>query len=151
MHRPDLEAEIERVEDFIDCDKKSLIPEGLLLLPENEQLPNRVCWKLAFLKISLYLSERQKNVGTIKGDDLLEELKEIKVFTDHVLDFLLRNENLIPEQWKGKKVFFWGSLFRNPDGYVCVRYLCWRGGAWDWGIYQLDYEWHDSPAAVLHE
>lgn len=65
------------------------------------------------------------------------------------MDFYLANPHLIPEEWKGKAVFFWGTIYRDADGHLCVRYLYWRGGGWDWGYRWLDYVWDgDGPAAV---
>ena len=50
----------------------------------------------------------------------------------NVLDYLLKNSQLIPEEWKGKAVFFWGTIFRDSDGSLYVRYLHWSGASWQW-------------------
>ncbi len=39
---------------------------------------------------------------------------------------------------------------RNSDGNLCVRYLYWNDGRWDWNYNWLDNDWNaDNPAAVL--
>jgi hypothetical protein len=38
---------------------------------------------------------------------------------------------------------------RNRDGNLCVRYLYWNGGRWNWNYNWLDNDWNsDNPAAV---
>lgn len=103
---------------------------------------------LDFSKFDLYLSEKQKT-GSIVGNELRKELKDKKVLNACVLDYLLANPYLIPEDWKGKAVFFWGTIFRGAGGSLCVRCLVWGGGGW-----QSYYRWLDgsfgggSPALV---
>ncbi len=54
----------------------------------------------------------------------------------NVLDYLLANPSLIPEEWKGKNVFFRGTIDRNSDGLLYGRCLHWFGSEWssslDW-------------------
>jgi hypothetical protein len=62
---------------------------------------------------------------------------------------LLANPELIPEEWKGKFIFFWGTIYRNSDGSLYVRYLNWNGDQWNWNFNCLDNDWNDNnPAAV---
>jgi hypothetical protein len=59
------------------------------------------------------------------------------------------NSHLIPEEWKGKYVFFWGTIYRGSGDNLYVRCLCWGGGRWDWGYDWLGGGWDDgNPAAV---
>ncbi len=103
---------------------------------------------LDFSKINFYLSEAQKT-GSIVGRNLRKELKGKKVFNACVLDYLLANPHIISEDWKRKVIFFWGTIFRSTDGYLCVRCLVWDGGEW-----RSDYNWLGNrfngynPAAV---
>jgi hypothetical protein len=53
-----------------------------------------------------------------------------------VLDYLMKNQELIPEEWKDKKVFFWGTLYgrvlTKEYENMEVRYLIYDG---EWKIY----------------
>jgi len=44
---------------------------------------------------------------------------------------LFRQQHLIPEEWRGKKVLvFTGTVVRDRDGLRLVAYLCWDGARW---------------------
>jgi hypothetical protein len=58
------------------------------------------------------------------------------------LDYLLKNQELIPEEWKKVDVYFWGTILRNSDGSRCVLCLGWHGGEWGWSYHWLDDDWH---------
>lgn len=100
--------------------------------------------------IRLFTHPKQQGTGTIVGTNLRKELSSKMVLPDAFLDFYLAHPELIPEEWKGKAVFFWGTVYTDPDGYCCVRCLFWYGERWNW-----DYSWLGSlwsathPAAVL--
>ena len=146
-------AEIKITEHIIDCDIPVFIPKNWELLPETEQLPNRVRGQVKFdpTKVNLHLADGQKSGKWIEGNELRKELAKELVYTAHVLDYLLKPENrhLIPEEWKGRAVYFWGTIFR-ADGRLYVRCLYWGvGSRWSWNYCGLDISWHnDSPAAV---
>jgi len=99
-------------------------------------------------KVALYLSERQKG-GVIKGHDLRQELQNRPVFNANLLDWYLKHPEHIPEEWKGKAVFFWGTIYRDSGGRLVVRYLVWYGDQWRWFCDWLDHGFDDNyPAAV---
>jgi len=99
-------------------------------------------------KVYLHLSPNQQNGKTTKGNNLRKELKNEPVLNANVLDYLLDHPELIPEEWKDKAVFFWGTIYRNSDGSLCVRYLVWRGSQWDWRCRWLGHDWRScNPAA----
>lgn len=102
-------------------------------------------------KVVLYLSRRQQNGRLLKGYDLREELTDKPVLNANLLDALYDNPRLIPEEWKGKAIFFWGTIYRNSHGDLYVRCLCWDDGSWPWYYYWLGHDWYDNydPAAVL--
>lgn len=100
-------------------------------------------------KIELYISEKQK-MGYINGNDLRKELKRKPVLNATVLDWLLEHPKEIPKAWKEKYVYFWGTIFRDADGNLCVKFLYWDGGGWNWGYGWLVNVWRGSdPAASL--
>lgn len=107
-------------------------------------------------KIEFFLSPNQAEGKSIKGDNLRKELEGKPVLNACVLDYLREHPELIPESWKvdekgrPRYIFFWGTIYRNSDGDLCVRCLCWFGDGWHWDYDWLDVGWLvDRPAAVL--
>jgi hypothetical protein len=137
--------EIKGIEHVIDCNDEPMIPNGWSV----ERHQNNGVIKFDISKTELYLSKKQKS-ETIEGHKLCEELKDKKVLNANVLDYLLANPKTIPEEWKGKAVFFWGTIYRNSGGGLCVRCLCWFGGRWRWDFYWLDFDFgSDNPALLF--
>ena len=100
-------------------------------------------------KVQLYLDEEQQAGRLIVGNKLREKLKGKTVFNANLLEFYLKNPHLIPDEWKGKAVFFWGTIYRDSLGNLCVRCLYWNDSSWDWRYRWLDDRFHDrSPAAI---
>lgn len=101
-------------------------------------------------KVELYLDEGQKDGEHLEGNELREKLGGKNPFNANLLDFYLSHPELIPESWKEKAVFFWGTVYRSAGGSLYVRYLRWSGGRWDWNDRWLDDGWGSpNPAAVL--
>lgn len=75
---------------------------------------------------------------------------EIQTLLDaRVMEELLAKPELIPDEWKGKMVFFWGTIFWSGGG-LCVACLRWDDGRWVASFYWLDtYVDSSTPAAVL--
>ena len=100
-------------------------------------------------RVALYLDEAQQGGGTIVGKKLRQKLKSKGVYNANLLDFLLAHPKLISKKWKGKFIFFWGTIYRNSNGYLCVRCLYWGGVRWDWNYDWLDSDFDgDDPAVV---
>ena len=134
------------VSRLIDCDAARWCPWGWKVVEHRQdgQIefdPN---------KLELYLSEEQKNGRTIVGHELRKHLAEMPVMNANVLDHLLANPQLIPESWKKIGcIFFWGTVYRDSDGSLCVRCLCWGDGQWRWSYNWLADGWDaQNPAAV---
>lgn len=137
-------SEIKPLEFAIDCDATPVIPDGLTI--EKHLKGGIIRWTKDLVR--LHLTKKQKK-GLIGGHELRKELEDEKVLNACVLDFLLKNPHLIPEEWKGKAVFFWGTIYRDAGGNLYVRCLYWRGSGWGWGYGWLDDGWDEgSPAAV---
>lgn len=109
-------------------------------------------------KIELYLSEEQK-IGVINGHELLKRLTDKLVLNANALDYLMVPEklHLIPEDYKGKHLFFWGTIYREPFGSLAVRF-CYFGSmldgdewvqTWDQAYHSLDSDFTDYDFAVL--
>lgn len=97
--------------------------------------------------IELYLSEKQKN-GLILGLELQKELKDRPVLNACHLDGLLADQKSIPEDWKDKVVYFWGTIYCDSNGDLYVRYLGWFG-KWDWCFYWLGSTFNSDSPAIL--
>ena len=138
------DAEVVIKTHTIDCDANPHVPDGWKV--EEHIKGGELRWNPD--EVELYLCDKQKD-GIIEGNKLRKLLKGKPVLNACVLDYLLANHQLIPEEWKGKVVFFWGTIYRDSDGYLCVRYLCWRGGRWNWNFGWLVSGFGDgSPAAL---
>jgi hypothetical protein len=130
---------------IIDCDKEPNISyEGWTI--ESHKKMGKLKWNPK--NVELYLSEKQKD-GYISGINLQKELENKLVLNACVLDYLLKHQNLIPDSWKGRYIFFWGTIYRNSNGYLFVRCLFWCDGGWYWGSYWRGVDWVvDCPAAL---
>ena len=137
--------EIKAIEHWIDCDTTPVIPKGSSL--EEHQKGGMLQFDIT--KVNLYLDWNQKN-GNIEGSKLREELKSKKVLNANVLDYLFVNPHLVPEEWKGKTVLFWGTIYRSSNGILYVRHLYWNGARWcrgsSWVSHTFDAR---NPAAMF--
>lgn len=144
----------------IDGDLNPNVPSGLYLTGEGTE--HRKMGKITLEKredgklyangkeVVRYLSPNQKNGKMIQGHKLRKELKVKQVLNACILDALRANTQLIPDEWKTGYTYFWGTIFRNADGFLCVYCLCWGDGRWDWDYYWLDRVWNvGDPAASL--
>ena len=135
------------VNSVIDLDADPFVPNGWSVPEGFHRKGGQFKWDVS--QVVLYLSKGQQFGKWIDGNKLRNELKGKPVYNANVLDYLLANPDLIPEEWKSKHVFFWGTVYCYSDGFLCVRYLYWYGDRWYWSYYWLDYDWHgNSPAAV---
>lgn len=138
-------ASIQVVDHLIDCDASPFVPDGLIV--EEHQKGGAFKWDAS--QVQLYLDSGQKNGKWIEGNKLRKALAQKPVLNANVLDYLLKNPHLIPEEWKGKYIFFWGTIYRGSDGSLIVRYVCWRDDGWGWSSRWLDRDWDGRhPAAV---
>ena len=99
-------------------------------------------------KIEL-VNEVKDGETAITGTEYRARLEGKPVLNANVLDYLLKNLHLIPEDWKGKAIFFWGTIYRDSSGDLYVRYLDWYGGRWYWSCDWLDNGWSSNYPAAL--
>lgn len=95
-------------------------------------------------KVQLFLSEDQQN-RSIEGNNLRKELSNQPVCNANVLDYLLDNPHLVPEEWKGKTVCFWGTIYYHFDGRRYVRCIICEGGRW-----RQDFCWIGNYFGAKH-
>ena len=143
---------------LVDCDATPFIPDGCQIKPED-QLPNVVRGQIEFdaPKVGFHLDDGQKAGSFVVGTPLKLKLKlaDKMFYGAQVLDHLLANTNLIPDSWKTDEqgctryIFFWGTIYRDSDGNLYVRYLYWGGGRWYWNHRWLSCDFGGrNPAAV---
>lgn len=138
------QAGIKLSDYLIDCDAAPFIPEGWAV---EEHLQGGQ-FSFSVDKVNLYLSKKQKKTSVV-GNDLWEELKDKAVLNANVLDYLLAHPELMPDSWKGKAVFFWGTIYRGAHGRLDVRYLYWDGRQWRWGCSWLGGRFFSNNLAAV--
>jgi hypothetical protein len=131
--------------NWIDCAARPFVPNGWAV--EDHQ--NGGIWKWDASKMKLYVSNNQKDGKVTKGHELRKELMQKLVVNANVLDYLLAHPHLIPEEWKGKAVFFWGTIYCDTNGHLFVRCLYWRGDRWHWHYFWLVSGWSEHGPALL--
>jgi hypothetical protein len=135
-------SEVVKIKHVIDLDANPLIPYNGWEVNSHKK-GGKFVWNPT--KVHLFLSERQKEGESVEGNKLMIELEKHQVFNANLLDYLLEHPNLIPEEWKVNSegqtnyIFFWGTIYRDSDGDLCVRSLCFDGGHW-----QASYHWLDG-------
>ena len=140
---------------IIDCAAKPFTPEGWEVVEHvilgvkylGIKAGGKFEWDPS--KIHLVLVDEQKGDKSIEGNELRKKIKDKPVLNANVLDWLLANPELIPEEWKEKNICFWGTIYRHSSGSLGIRYL-WNNDGWSWDFSWLGDAWRsDSPAAVL--
>ncbi len=138
------ELEINEKRHIIDCDAVPLLPKGWEVV---EHLKGGQ-FELNLNRIELYLDVEQKSVG-IGGHELRKKLERKLILNANVLDYLIGHTYLIPDEWKDKYIFFWGTIYRYSDGRLYVCCLCWNGGEWCRHFSWLGIRWDDDYPALL--
>lgn len=64
-----------------------------------------------------------------------------------VAQYFKDNPSEYPEEWKGKAVFFDGTILRGPDGHRCTVYAFWDVNS---GTVKLYYDWLDINRNAIH-
>ncbi len=139
------QAQITIVKHIIDMDATPYIPNNWKV--ESHKKGGQLEWDPQ--KVQLYLAAGQQGGECIGGNELRLVLETQWVYNANLLDYLLAHPELIPGEWKGKYVFFWGTIYRLFDGNLYVRYLYFNGKSWSWGYVWLGYGFGSNfPAAV---
>ncbi len=137
--------ELHKPNAVIDCDADPFVPSGWKM--EEHKKGGQFVFNPA--KVKLHFSPNQQDGKVIEGNKLRKELTNKPVLNACVLDYLLAHPELIPEEWKGEYVFFWGTIYRDSYGDLYVRCLYFRDGGWDWRCHWLDFDWRGGRPAAL--
>jgi hypothetical protein len=86
----------------------------------------------------------------VEGHDLYDDLINKPCLNACVLDYLLIHPKLIPQDWKGISIDFWGTIYENEQKKFFVRRLfCFLGNWKDKYIYLGD-KWDScKPIALM--
>jgi len=143
----------------IDCSAKPCDIQGSTVADARWQVPGRFTGKLIWdpKKVVLHLDPRQlmdsgQRIGVVCRDWLFESLAGKPVLPANVLDYLLEHPELIPEEWKKVRVFFWGSVYDSPPDWVysnCIRHLSWFIDHWAWNEFCIDAHWGPTDLAAV--
>lgn len=141
-------AEIQITKHIIDCDAAPFVPKGWAV--EEHQEGGQFNFKELLVQLSLIEGQQ---TGTLEGNDIRKELAmelpDKLSLNANVLDYLLAHSEIIPGYWKGKDVFFWGTVYKDSEGDLCVRYLTRYDSKWDWNYRWLGSEWGSKLFAAM--
>ena len=115
-------------EHLIDCNPLNPWTKDGFTIEEHQKGGQ---WKFDPKQVEFFLASGQKDGKVIEGNKLRKELAEKSVMNANVLDYLLAHPELIPDGWKTdgngntRYIFFWGTVYRDRGGDLCVRCLDW--------------------------
>lgn len=157
------------VKHIIDCDADQYMPEKWWATPEHKRQElleqhgikeweviehrkgGQFEWNLD--EIELYqCEEQQTRCSLFLGVKLRKKLKGKPVLNANVLDYLLKHPELIPDEWKFKEIFFWGTTYRHGHGATGSRFLYWdvHDEKWDDSFcHPDDYPYLDECYSIL--
>jgi hypothetical protein len=137
-------AEIRLTDFTIDSDADPFILRGFKL----EKHIKGGIFKFDPAKTLLYLSEKQKS-GVVDGNDFRRELADKPVLNANVSEYLVAHQELIPKEWMGKLIFFFGTVYRDADGNPYVYFLHWFSRQWERNLCCLNRDFNsDNPAII---
>ena len=99
-------------------------------------------------KVVLYRTPKQQegDEERIYDDQFREEMKAKLPYNANLLDYLLQHPHLIPEEWEGKAVIFWGTIYRlsSHDDLLFVRVIVGGEGRWSEVHEFIEEDGHDK-------
>jgi hypothetical protein len=81
---------------------------------------------------TVLVSSLRKGETSITGEKTHERLSGDKSLGARAFLHFWTHKEEIPEEWKGKIVFFDATSLLSPDGKPYSLYLCWGGDRWHW-------------------
>ena len=132
---------------IVDCDALPRPLDGWKI-DEHRQHGKKECTSRHLM---LWRSSDQEDGKEVSGFILYDELTGKAAANWNVLSHFLEHPRLIPEDWKGRRIYFWGTVFRDTKGNHRVCCLCWDTRGWDWRSSTLDSSFgkHDVAAVFL--
>ncbi len=137
--------ELRQIKYIINCDVSPFCPDGWKIAEHCQG--GALVWDIS--KIQFYHFKKQEDRCRYEGHKLRKRLEGEPVLNANVLEYLLENPHFIPVEWKSRHVFFWGTIYKDCDGYLVVRFLSWCGDGWDWNCRWLYDDFSNESLAVL--
>lgn len=114
------------------------------LIPSTWHLVDHECgglFEFGLAKIRLASPGELGLQGRVKVDQLHEAVKGKGAFNANLLDWFLRKPNLrfIPEEWKEKSIYFFGTIYRSPSRTKLVRIMDVER-AWGCNFWRCNYD-----------
>ena len=141
-------TEVVPMERIINCNEDPFLMSHWKVAKHDHL--GKLVWDAS--KVKLEYSSHKEGEG-VSGNTLYGELSGKVLLNANVLEFLLENEHLIPDEWRRLKVYFWGTLYclKDEPSETFVLYLCTVGEGWCRGTKRLTETWESSwPTAVLN-
>ncbi|MES2224699.1 MAG: hypothetical protein V4478_01795 [Patescibacteria group bacterium] len=144
-------------EHIIDLDADPITPYERMTVIEHTK-GGQFMWDPK--KIQLFLHDLQKEENGISLSEAVRfhaEVNSRQVFNANLLDYLLDNQHLIPEEWRAnadgtkRYVCFWGTRYVMYRLISAIRYMHFEGGVWYssyFGCVGKRWDAH-CPAAIL--
>lgn len=124
----------------IDLGAAPTIPTDLIL---TQHLLGGL-WSWNPREIAVWFARGQELGTVLDSTEMLHSIGAKRPLNANLLDWLLGNLQLVPPQWKGKEILFWGTQFRTLRHHRRVRTLDLRGTrpvpglhAFEWGFDNL--------------
>ena len=121
----------------VNLDVKPYVPAGCSI---KEHLKSGI---VDIERITLYSSKKIKFLM-----EVLTEVDDKRLANASFLDYLVCNKGLIASNWKGLKLIFAGTIYRNFKGELFVRSLSWDE-SWEWNFVPLSAVFSKNCVLVL--
>jgi hypothetical protein len=73
-------------------------------------------------KISL-CQPKEQGIVDLKMSQYVELINDLPLANASVMFALLRCPDLLPQAWKGKRVFFWGTTYQQRSGWFMLKFV----------------------------
>lgn len=125
----------------IDCSTNPNLPDKLWSVALNPPMDNIADFsKLSYKLIKLTEGSKITNLEKTAQTGL----------NSCVLDYLIKNPEVIPQDWKGKNILFTRTVFKDGGGSSLYKTLTFQDGTWQWGkSYPEDYIMDNTYQLVL--
>jgi len=139
-------AKLEMIDHLIDCD----------VLPKRKEI---TAYKIKKHKKMVMILYNPEEVSLFQFGDSMRISEAIKLYAKKpfmnadVLEYLLEHQELIPEDWKDKRIFFLNSVYVDYFKREVVRYMVWDRHLkyWGEGLYGVGEKFKPNHAALLME
>lgn len=100
-------------------------------------------------KVVRYLSREQNAGEFISSKNIRKKLSKKLILNACILEHLIDNPELIPEEWKNGMTFFWGTILRRlSDGSLFAAGIGFNGTSYGYDLYNLKYGFGSALAAA---